>query len=310
MLLFAVFSYLALIYLQKDPESIYYGRVIGSIIMIVLTIGVTYRYSKGKFDIEVIKELLKYGAPLVPASLSFWLITNLNIYFLKEFMSFKEVGIYGAAMKIAALITLVTSGVQMAWRPYSMSIKDKEDSPKLFAKIFLALLVIGAVGLLGIATIMPWLIQILGKEYEEAYKYVALISCGSFLNFYYLIISVGLFFKKKTSYISIAISIAAGVSVVLNLVLIPYLGIWGAVASYLVTMIVVNILIFIQSQKVYFVPISNFKLSWIFVNLVVAILGIIYIQETAISSFWIIGAWAYFLINLLFIRIDKVLLSK
>jgi O-antigen/teichoic acid export membrane protein len=310
MLLFAVFSYAALIVLQKDPESIYTGRIIGSIIMLILTIGVTYQYSKGKYDVSVMKELLRYGAPLVPASLSFWLIANLNTFFLKEYQSFEEVGIFGASMKIAALITLVTSGIQMAWRPYSMSIKDKEDSPVLFAKIFIALLVIGSVGLLGIATIMPWLIGILGKEYAEAYKYVALISCASFLNFYYLIISVGLFFKKKTAYISYAIGIAAVVSVILNVIFIPSLSIWGVVISYLSSMVLVNVLIFIRSQKVYYVPVSVFKLLWIFGNLVLVILSIIYIQENGLPYLWLIASWLYFIICLSVIRIDKVLLSK
>jgi O-antigen/teichoic acid export membrane protein len=309
-LLFAIFSYVALIYLGKNPESIYLGRIIGSVLMIFITLGITFQYSKGSFDSKIFVNLLKYGAPLVPASISFWVIANLNTYFLKEFLTFKDVGIYGAALRIAALITLITSGVQMAWRPYSMSIKDKEESPKLFAKIYIVLLIVGGIGLLGIATIMPWVITILGKKYVEAYKYVALISCSSFLNFYYLIISVGLFFKKKTSYISYAIGISAVISVVLNVILIPLLGIWGVVISYLLAMVIVNILIFTKSQEVYFVPVSIFKLLWIFINTVIALISIVYIQEINISFFWIIISWLYFIICLSVIRIDKVLLSK
>ena len=210
----------------------------------------------------------------MPASLAFWVIVNANVIFLKEFTSLREVGIYETAIKFATLITLLTSGVQMAWRPFSMSLKDKKDSPILFAKLYYGILLVGTIGVLFIATVMPWIFQILNDNYYEAYQYVAILSAVTFLNFFYMIISVGIFFSKQTKIISYAFGMAAVINIILNVVLIPLFSIWGSVAAYLLSYLVAITYIFFKSQKLYHVPVSFGKMSFLFLTSLAAVMAI------------------------------------
>ncbi len=310
MFLVAVLSYALLATIMTSVEGILIGRIISGILIVILLLPNLRKFFSFNINKEILKEILKYAAPLVPASLAFWVIVNSNVIFLKEYTSFTEVGLYGTAVKFASLITLLTSGVQMAWRPYSMSIKDKQDSQVVFAKLYMAILLIGTLGVLLVATIMPWVIKLLDKNYWEAYKYVAPISAVTFLNFYYMIISVGIFFKKKTKYISIAFGIAAIVNVILNVILIPQLSIWGSVIAYLLSYVVAIVLIFFRSQKEYHVPVSFWKMSFIFINMLIAVAGIIYTQESQLSWIYILLAWGYFLITTILSRVDKDILGK
>lgn len=305
MVFVAVFSYLFLAYVLRSPEGVLLGRIISSGIVFLLLLPIGIKYLKPKIAFGSMKELLKYGAPLVPASLAFWVIANAGVFFLQAFHSTEEVGIYGAATKLATVITLLTSGVQMAWRPYSMSMKDKENSPILFSKIYIGLLLLGILGIMGIATIMPVVIKLLGEGYESAFQYVALISAASFLNFYYLIISVGLFFTKKTTVISVTFVIVAIINTILNILLIPVFSIWGAVASYLIAYMIAIIFIFRKSQQAFFVPVSFGKMAFLFINMIIAVIGIIYIQKTELSNIYIVFPWLYLLVTIGISRIDK-----
>lgn len=310
MLLIAVLSYLFLKFIVQTPAGILYGRVVSVGIVLILLAFSSWQYLKPRISWESMKELIKYAAPLVPASLAFWVIANASAFFLKAFHSTEEVGIYGAATRLATVITLLTSGVQLAWRPYSMSIKEREDSPALFSKIYMGLLLIGIFGIMAIATVMPFIIRILGKEYYDAYQYVAVVSAATFLNFFYMIISAGLFFTKKTTVISVTFAIVAVINTVLNIILIPVFSIWGAAIAYLAAYMVAIVFIFRKSQQEYYVPVSSIKMTFLFLNMIIAMFSIIYIQEHAMHWFYIIGAWIYLLAVILISRVDKDLRRK
>lgn len=310
MLLIAVFSYGFLAYIAPTIDGILYGRLISVAIVALLLIKPLLKYIKFTFNKKLLKEILTYAIPLVPASLAFWVIVNANSFLLKMFTSLHEVGIYGVAVKFASLITLLTSGVQMAWRPFSMSLKDKKDSHVLFAKLYYGILLVGTIGILMVATIMPWIIQVLGKGYYEAYQYIAILSAVTFLNFFYMIISVGIFFSKQTKIISYAFGMAAVVNIVLNVLLIPSFSIWGSVAAYLISYIVAITYIFFKSQKLYHVPVSFSKMTFLFMSSLVAVIAIVYIQESNLSNINIVFAWLGYLVIILISRLDKDLLKK
>ena len=291
MLLLAVFSYLFLKLFSPTIEGILYGRIASVILIFVLLWKPVVKYTRLYWNRTILKELIQYAAPLVPASLSYWVIMNANSMFLKEYASFAEVGIYGAAMKFASMITLLTTGVQMAWRPFSMSLKEKENSPVLFSKIYYAILVLGTAGIMFVATIMPWVIQILDQEFHEAYKYVALLSAVTFLHFYYMIISVGIFFSKKTKIISYAFGLAAVVNIILNFILVPLFSIWGSVAAYMISYFVAIVHIFMKSQKLYYVPVSFGKMTFVFLSTIVLVGAMIFIQEHQFSFLYILLGW-------------------
>lgn len=310
MLLIAVGSYLFLRFVVASVEAIMYARIITGILIFLLILKPLSQVVTFKIDREVLKDLIKYGLPLVPASLAFWVILNSSSFFLAMMKTPEDVGIYGAAAKFAALITLVTSGIQMAWRPYSMSLKDKPNNKELFSKIYIIIFLLGIIGVFVVATIMPYVILLLKETYYSAYKYVALISAATFLNFYYLIISIGIFFTKETKVISYIFAIAAGLSIVLNLILVPAFSIWGVVAATLISYTFAIVFIFRKSQKLYYIPFPSIKVSFIFIVMIAGVIGITYIQENQLSLWYVAAIWGVLLLSIGVTRIDKELRKK
>ncbi|MBS2970703.1 oligosaccharide flippase family protein [Metabacillus sp. KIGAM252] len=296
----ALFSYLFLKYWEQEVDMIMFGRIAAASIIIVFLLPHFKNLITFKFDKKLMKEILIYAAPLVPASLSFWLIASANRLILTAFDGPGAAGLFGAAVKFATVITLLTSGVQMAWRPYSMSIKDKPDAKKLFGSVYVLIFAIGMFGLMGIATFIPAIFKLMvqNKVFHPASVYVPLLSLGTFLNFYYLIISVGLFIKKETKPISIQFGIAAIISLILNVVLIPAMGLWGAALAITLSYGYACAAIFIRSQKTYHVPTPVGKLIFMFITSILSIAAVQYILDFSDLSVWLVLVpWAFFLLT-------------
>lgn len=310
MLLIAVVSILFLMFVWTSLEGILVARLISVAIIVLVLIKPVRVYLKPLFDKVILKKILVYAAPLVPASLAFWIIANANNFFIRAYGTLDDVGIYGTAIKFATFITLLTSGIQLAWRPFSMSLKDKKDSPQLFATLYAAFLLIGSFGVLALATFMPWIILVMPENFRIAFQYVAPISIATFLSFYYMIVSTGIFYSKQTKHISIAFGIAAVVSIVLNFIFVPHLTIWGTVISYVAAYCLALFMVFRKSQKLYYVPFSGFKMAWTIFWLIAATLGIVYIQLHELNSWLILGVWIVFIILVLLVRMDKYFVKR
>lgn len=305
MLLIAVTSMVVLAYIWQTVEGILFARMFSVILVFVLVIWSSKEMLKPYFNKVMWKELLKYAAPLVPASLAFWIIINSNTFILKEYYSLAEVGIYGTAIKFATFITLLTSGIQMAWRPFSMSIYKKENSKEIFASLYAIILIAGSIGILFLATIMPWVIKILSANYQIAYPYVAPMAIATFLNFYYLIVSIGIFVTKETRHISIAFAFSAILTIILSIWLIPQFGIWGAVISYIAAYVVALVLIYRKSQKLFFVPFPGWKIVSAIAFLIGSTFAIVFIQTHEYPYIYIFIVWILFFVSLYIIRMDR-----
>ncbi|TQR21360.1 lipopolysaccharide biosynthesis protein [Psychrobacillus vulpis] len=310
MLLIAIVSIIFLMFVWTSLEGILVARLVSVGIIVLVLIRPVKVYLRPLFDWSILKKILIYAAPLVPASLAFWIIANANNYFLTAYATISDVGIYGTAIKFATFITLLTSGIQLAWRPFSMSLKDKESSPKLFSTLYAAFLLIGSFGVLLLATAMPWIILVMPEQFRIAFQYVAPISIATFLSFYYMIVSTGIFYTKQTKHISIAFGIAAIVSLILNFIFVPIFSIWGTVISYVGAYCLALFIVFRKSQKLYYVPFSGFKMAWTIFWLIGATLSIVYIQLHDLNYWLILGVWIVFIILILLVRMDRYLVKR
>lgn len=306
MLLIAVLSLAVLHFISPTVEGVLMARLAATLAITLLVGTVAIKFIKPIWDKAIFKKILWYAAPLVPASLAFWVILNMNTFVLKEFRSLEEVGIYGTAIKFATFITLLTSGIQLAWRPFSMEKKDNPDTPILFSKIYALLLVVGGIGILLLTEMMPWIIKVLEDSYQSAYIYVGPIAIATFLNFYYLIVSSGIFFTKKTKVISYVFGAVSVFSIVAALLVIPPYGIWGAIVVYVFSYAIATVIIYGKSQQYYYVPLSIVKLISSIVLICASVALLTWIQLMDFTIIWHVLPWILFFVGMFAIRLDKI----
>ncbi|MBA4541807.1 polysaccharide biosynthesis C-terminal domain-containing protein [Thermoactinomyces daqus] len=289
-------SILFLAYFHDGVMGIFYGQLIGQVGVALILL---YLF-RGEFHLKIsrrhLSDLIRYGAPLLPTLLAFWAMSSVSRPIIYHLASPEHAAIYEAVMRLASIIVLITSPFQLAWRPFSMSIKDREDAPELFALVGRALLVVGTLAVMILTFFIQWIygLYTVGKHgYGMGYIYVWAVSLGTFFNVLQNVFGVGLMIKKKTKVISYGFMIAAVVYLVGNLILVPIFNIWGSVSMTVLAYLIVIVWVYYQNQKVY--PI-NFRFRSIAIYLAVffiSMIGITYVQANHLEN-----AWLYYLLAL------------
>jgi O-antigen/teichoic acid export membrane protein len=252
---------LFVVILRKGVEGVYYAQLTGAILTLPLSAYFLRNWlgMPSWFNFEKFKEMLIYAIPFIPASLGYWVVNLSGVFFVNEYLTKSDVGLYQIGISIAAVAGLTTTAFQQAWSPFAFSILNQPESKPVYAAS-LQLYVFG-VGL--ICTIISVfaheaLVILTTPDYYNA----AIVA--SILTFNYLLIGLsniaglGASIAKKTAPLGIINLLSAGLLIGLNFFLIPYFGKEGAAISILIAQLVIPIYMFWKSQALYPIP---FKFS-------------------------------------------------
>src|SRR5699024_10537460 len=105
-------------------------------------------------------------------------------------------------------------------------------------------------GLLSIPIAMIATNFIVTDNYKGAILLLPLLLSGHMIKGFYYVPVAKLFYAKKTKAIASSSTLAAIINIVINLMLIPFIGVYGAIVSTIVAEIIRYLLININSKKV------------------------------------------------------------
>lgn len=270
----------------------YYAMIISSALTATLQV-LLYRILCKKqasfkaYDISLIKAMLKYSIPLMPATISFWVINLSCTYIMLRYSTVAEVGIYGIANRFATVLTTVTSAVQVSYTAYAFQTLGTEGAENKFVRIVNAYFLFVA--------LICFTVSIYGKEivtlmttpeYWRAYEFLPGIMFGQLAYTLSTFFGYGISFVKKSYYSTISSLVAALVSVTLNFALIPHLGGLGASISALGSYIVIAVFQYVFAERLYPCGYEFWRIAGGFIVL----LGIVYLS--LMSPLWVkIALW-------------------
>lgn len=237
---------LALLSFLLIPKYGVVGFLSANIISSLITIVFIVFYSRAftYFSIKSISkssliEQLKYSIPLIPNSLMWWLILGLNRPLMEKYVGVAIIGLFAIASKIPSLIDMLYNIFQQAWLVTVTKEIDNEDFSGYYSRLMDYTISIQCLVCMVLMFFSDWIIQTFcDARYIEASIYVPILCLG--IIFSNLSTFSGTVFNasKKTKYLFYSILISAIVSVVLNFILIPSIGVWGAIASILLSHII------------------------------------------------------------------------
>src|SRR3954465_13672991 len=115
--------------LEKGPTGAVVGNVVGTLAVYLVLLGYR-RYQLGlQFDTRLLREMNRFGLPLVPSALALWAITFIDRLFLSAYKGVAEVGVYSLAVRVSSVIVFLMIAFRLAWPAFAYSI-DAEAAPK------------------------------------------------------------------------------------------------------------------------------------------------------------------------------------
>ncbi|MGE0078084.1 MAG: lipopolysaccharide biosynthesis protein [Bacteroidales bacterium] len=271
------------------PQSLIgpiWGRFISAFAVFVWAIIYFYSESKFKFDKTILKRLLDYSAPLYIYSILYWIVSNIDRYFILGILSEKEVAIFDFAIKMTLVIEFLQNGLSSAITPKVFKIwKNNNDEPKgnidinKYFHVF-ALINIACLPLLyiSIPLIVPHIIN--NSDLYSSFNLLPILFAGMISRIWYYYLITPVFYFKKTRILPIVFTFTAIFQIVCTFFLIKEDGINGAVWANFFTKLVQVALLFLFVRKFYsfFVNYKKFILYPIIYMLILIIYEVFFKQ--------------------------------
>jgi O-antigen/teichoic acid export membrane protein len=209
------------------------------------------------FSRPLLREMQRFGWPLVPSALALIAIGFSDRLFLARLADLAEVGRYELGVRIASAMVLLLTAFRTAWPAFAYSIEDEDEARRTYAFVLTYLVALASWVALALGLLAPWLVRLLAPANEDFWpgeRVVAPLAFGVALYAAYAVVSIGIGRAKKTGLNWTVTGLAALVNVALNLALVPRYGMEGAAAALLAAYAVLFGLMAWRSQRIYPVP--------------------------------------------------------
>ncbi len=210
------------------------------------------------FDSGLARRMLKYSFPLLLLSL----VGILNQvadkilfpYLLPGHDGQVQLGIYGACVKLAMIMALLTQSFRYAYEPIVFNGRSKEDKTDSLVDGTKYFIIFSVFAWLAVMIYLPVLRHFIQPGYWEGLKVVPIVMCAEIFMGVYFNLSFWYKLTDRTWWGAIMSAIGAVVMLAINIIFVPKAGYiacaWGGFAGYGVAML----LSFFIGRKFYPVP--------------------------------------------------------
>jgi O-antigen/teichoic acid export membrane protein len=222
------------------------------------------------FSPDVLRRLLHFGLPLVPATLAWWIFSFSDRIVLGRLSTLREVGLYSVANSATTILGLLVGGLALAWTPHALRLYEEQpaEAPSFYGRM-LTYVVVGF-GLLAVAvtTFAHELLSILAThEYIGAARAVGPLALGFVAFATIQVTGLGMTLRKKTGYLAVFAWGAAVLNLALNLALVPAYGMLASAWATFAAFAFLTLAYFTVTQRLFPVAVQHRK---VLIALVVA----------------------------------------
>ncbi|MBN2104493.1 polysaccharide biosynthesis C-terminal domain-containing protein [bacterium] len=253
-----------IIFLKFKGEGIFWGFFIVSFILdlvIFKELKIYKHFEFKKISKELFKQFMSYGIPIAFSFLSFWILTLSDRYIIEWIMGSASVGIYSLGYTISEkTLNFMYTVLMLAAYPIIIDnwqcdgIKKTQHLITEITRIFFLL----CVPILVVLIVIPQnMVRVFSTEdFLGSASILPFIAVGIFLYGLTQYVIKGFELRKKSYKIAILALMAGVINIVLNLLLIPKFGIYGAgysaVLSY--TVYFVSAIYFVRNDMAWIPP--------------------------------------------------------
>lgn len=224
-----------IIFLKKSAESILIASFISNFICSIylfIKLEILKFLKIGVKRPNLCNEIIKYSWPLVPNAISWWIINASDRTIISLFLSVGSNGIYAISTKFSSIISSFLNVFNLSWtESASLHIND-QDRDIFFSAVNDTILRLFSAVCICLISFMPILFKIfIDESYIEAYKYIPINIVATFFSCIVSIYSSIYIAQKKTKQVASTSFFAAIINLLIDLILIKYIGLFAASIS-------------------------------------------------------------------------------
>jgi len=186
-----------------------------------------------------IKQMLRIAFPLMPNFLIYWVFNSADRLMLEKIIGQEAVGVYAIGGKIGQMSQLIYLAFAGGWQYFSFSTMKDEDQVEMTSSVFEYLGGVAFIAIIFLTMINQWIFELFFTgDYVNGAIVAPYLFASPLLLMLFQIGSNQLLIIKKTWPNLLMLSLGAILNVLLNLYLIPLIGIEGAAIATFIGYIV------------------------------------------------------------------------
>jgi O-antigen/teichoic acid export membrane protein len=239
-------------------EVVFIANLIASLVTLILLFP-ELRQISFVFDKQLWQQMMVYAIPMIWVGFAGMINETLDRALLRyvwpdPIEAQQMNGIYSANYKLSIIITLFIQAYKFAAEPFFFAHAKQTDKRSLYAEVMNYFTWICLFIFILVSSFLHYFKSFIGPDFHEGLKVVPILLWANiFLGLYY---NVSIWYKlsnqtKKGALISL---IGAGITIVLNLILIPILGYEGCAWTTFICYLTMLVIGYYWGQKYYPIP--------------------------------------------------------
>lgn len=249
-----IFSFLFVYVLRWELQGLLLAYAMGYLIgglFVCYQVSLVNYIKKSLISIQQCKELILYSLPLIPNAISWWVMNASDRQIIYMTIDSAANGIYAIAYKIPSLCTVLFNAFSISWQQSVIAKINDEDCAEYFNDVYnkmISVLVLVCAGATGAVFLF--------YQYFFEVKYIEGMTCVPILISAALAIALMQFYGgiqiglKKTYENGITTIVGAILNIILNIIFIPFYGLYAAAGATLVSYIFVVLLRRIRLRRI------------------------------------------------------------
>lgn len=262
-LTFIGFNILFVVYYRMGLAGIYYSQLISTLLSFLLGVIMLRKWiTKPYVNKKLLKDMIKYSLPFVPATIGYWVINLSGTFFINHFRGESEAGLFQIGVSVVSGAALITTAFQQAWSPFAFSILKQKDAKEIYAKVLLIYSMFMLTVVLGLSLFGKEVLMIFtNHQYYGAASVISILAFAQFFIGTVYIADIGAAIAKQTRPLGFILTVSALLYPVFSIILVPAFGKEGAALTTCISQVMIAVYMFYRSQKLYYIP-YNFSYAF------------------------------------------------
>jgi O-antigen/teichoic acid export membrane protein len=236
--IYLIANLVLLLIFKLSIEALFYSTILAyflSSIFLIFKLKIWCFFKFNTVNIDNVKELAAYSLPLIPNTISWWLISSVNKYLILIFLGVSANGLFAMSNRFPVILVMVNQVFTLAWQEAAIINYDNKEKKQYYTGIIDMLIRIQFSLIVLLSLISQFIVsQLISREYYEAWIYMPVLYLSvAFLSFsgFYGALYMGV---KQTREIFTTTVYGSLVNIIAGFVLIKYFGLMGiAIATCL-----------------------------------------------------------------------------
>ncbi len=241
--------------MDQGPIGVIVGNFSGTLIVYLALLGYRREQLGLDFDRGLLREMNRFGIPLVPTALFLWVTNFSDRFFLVKLSDLTEAGLYSVGVRVASAMVLLLTAFRAAWPAFAYSIKDEGEAKRTYAYVLTYLTVVTAWVALALTLLAPWIVRLLTRpSFYDAQEVVGPLAFASVAFATYIVVAIGVGRARRTQFNWVVTGVGALANFALNIALIPRYGMIGAAIATVAAYTAMAVGMAWWAQRIYPVP--------------------------------------------------------